>query len=331
MALATVKGVHVKGLQTVVPSAVEDNLRSDILSEQERESLVAHTGIRFRRIAPSDKAFSNYVEEASRRLLQKLNWASDSVDVFICVTQSPDQPLPSLSCAMHGRLGLSPSALCFDINSGCSGFVYGLYVAASTLSGLSRPKARAILCCGDLSSRFADPEDKAVKPVFSDAVSAIALEVGENQEEITGLFHLQSDGTGFDAIKVSPPDPFMRMQGIDVFNYSMKYVPANVKELCRWAGLSFDDLDMAVFHQANKLINESIRKKIGLAPEKVPYSLYEYGNTGSATIPLTLGMAYSSENAHSGKILISGFGVGFSVASAIIEFKPLVYGPPEEV
>lgn len=331
MALATVKGIRIKGLLTVVPAEVEDNLQSSLLTPAEREALVAHTGIRFRRIAPANKPVFFYYHTALSRLLEKLGWESGSVDALICVTQSEDHPLPSLSCSLHGSLGFSPSALCFDIRLGCSGFVYGVYSVASLLSGLNKPGARAVLCCGDLSSRFVDPLDKAVQPVFSDAVSVIALELDKNREATTGFFHLQSDGKGFDAIKVSPPDPYMRMQGIDVFNYSMKYVPGNVTELCRWSRLTFGELDMFVFHQANKLINESIRKKIGLVSEKIPYSLYEYGNTGSASIPLTLGMAYSSDNVHSGKVLICGFGVGFSVASAILEFSPLVYGPPEEV
>ena len=313
----------------MVPAAIEDNLQSTLLSESEREALVAHTGIRFRRIATGDKPVFYYFQEAASRLLEKLGWEPGSVDALICVTQSEDQPLPSLSCRLHGSLGLSPSALCFDIRSGCSGFVYGIYSVASLLSGLNKVGARAVLCCGDLSSRFVDPTDKAVQPVFSDAVSAIALDMDENRKEITGFFHLQTDGKGFDAIKITPPDPFMRMQGIDVFNYSMKYVPANVLELVSWSGLSLESIDLAVFHQANKLINESIRKKIGLSVEKVPYSLYEYGNTGSATIPLTLGLNYTPDRVFAGKVLISGFGVGFSIASAILDFRPDVFGAPE--
>jgi 3-oxoacyl-[acyl-carrier-protein] synthase-3 len=329
MAKATVKGIRIRGLQTMVPEGQEDNLYLPLLSQAERSALIDHTGIRFRRIAPRDHSVSFYFQAAVGRLLDKLGWERDSVDVLICVTQSPDQPLPSVSCGLHGSLGLAPAAICFDINSGCSGFVYGLYTLSSLLSGLAKNGARAVLCCGDLSSRFVDPFDKAVKPVFSDAVSAIALEVDENRNETTGFFHLQTDGKGFDAIKVTPPDLYMRMQGIDVFNFSMKYVPANVHELFSWSGFSFDSIDLAVFHQANKLINESIRKKIGLSAEKVPYSLYDYGNTGSATIPLTLGLNYNPDMALSGKVLISGFGVGFSIASAILDFRPDVFGAPE--
>jgi 3-oxoacyl-[acyl-carrier-protein] synthase-3 len=330
MALAQTKGASIEGIVTVVPSQTEDNSLLDLFTETERESLITHTGIRYRRIVPTGVRFVDYVQKATEILCEKLEWSSDSIDVFITVTQSPDQPLPGVSCDVHGKLGMSPHTLCFDINSGCSGFVYGLYTVYSLLQGLNKPGARAILICGDFSSRFTDPGDRSVKPVFSDAVSATGIRFDAHSDSVSGYFNLETVGKGFDAIKVTPPDAFMRMQGIDVFNYTLRYVPDNIQKLITYSGIKKEELQMVVFHQANRLINETIRKKAGFAEEKVPYTLYEYGNTGSATIPLTLGCAWNN-GFNSSRILISGFGVGFSVASALIPFSPKVFGLPVEL
>jgi 3-oxoacyl-[acyl-carrier-protein] synthase III len=334
MALAVTKGVQIAGIVSVIPSTIEDNAQLSIIPEAERDALIALTGIRFRRIAEPEIKIGNLFKTATEKLITQLEWESDSIDVFICVTQSPDKPLPSISCRLHGEMDWKPNTLCFDINSGCSGFVYGLYTAYSLLAGIGKKNARAVLCCGDISSRFTDPHDRAVRPVFSDAASAIGIEMGEDLNEITGYFNLETDGSGRDAIKAgnaTDEDPYMRMNGIDIFNYSLKHVPHNVKDVLAFAEKETDFPDLFVFHQANKLINESIRKKIGLVPEKVPYSLYEYGNTASATIPLTLGTAWTKENNQSGWILVSGFGVGFSMASGLIRFNPKFCLPPQEM
>lgn len=334
MALAVIKGAQIAGIVSVVPANTEDNSELSIIPQAERDALISLTGIRYRKIASAENKIGDLFKSAVQKLLGQLQWEPQSIDVFICVTQSPDKPLPSISCRLHGEMGWSNNTLCFDINSGCSGFVYGLFTVSTLLAGLGRKKARAVLCCGDISSRFTDPEDRAVRPVFSDAASAIGIEIGDNADEITGYFNLETDGTGRDAIKAgyaTDDDAYMRMNGIDIFNYSLKHVPHNVNEVLAFAGKDVDYPDMFVFHQANKLINESIRKKINIPSEKVPYSLYEFGNTASATIPLTLGTVWNGHHPHTGWILVSGFGVGFSMASGLIKFSPAFCSAPEEM
>lgn len=328
MALAKTEGPAIVGLVSVVPALTEDNAELELIPPGEREALIHLTGIRYRRIAPPGTVVGQLFRHAVDGLMERLAWSPESIHVFICVTQSPDRPLPSVACRLHGEMGWPKHILCFDINSGCSGFVYGLYTAYSLLAGMG-PGARAVLCCGDISSGFTDPADRAVRPVFSDAASAIAIEVQEGGG--VSYFNLETDGSGRDAITAGHPtgdDAYMRMNGIDIFNYSLRHVPHNVNELMAFAGKPVTEPDLFVFHQANKLINESIRKKLGLPPEKVPYSLYEYGNTASATIPLTLGTVWQGHRARSGWVLVSGFGVGFSMASALIRFAPDFCPPP---
>ncbi len=334
MALIKTRGAEIRGIVSVVPSNREDNAGLSVIPEQEREILIKHTGIRFRRIV-KDKStdVKDLFQIAIDQLLEKLDWEKNSVDVLICVTQTPQVSIPSVSCRLHGDMEFSKNTLCFDINSGCSGFVYGLHNVYAMLSGIESPNARAILCCGDVSSLLIEESDRTVRPVFSDAVSAIGIEMSDDKESISAYFNLETDGKGQDAIRTTPGEngsEFMRLNGIDIFNFSLKHVPSNIHKLMEFAGKDLQFPDTFVFHQANKLINESIRKKLALEEAKVPYSLYEYGNTASASIPLTLGTSWKKEDAKSGWILVSGFGVGFSMASALIRFNPSFCLPPVE-
>lgn len=333
MALFRSRGAGIKGIVSVVPARREDNATLSIIPEQERETLIKHTGIRFRRVADRSVDVKDLFQEAAGQLLEKLGWDKDTIDVLICVTQTPQVSIPSVSCRLHGDMDLPLGTLCFDINSGCSGFVYGLHNVYSMLGSIASENARAILCCGDVSSLLIEAGDRTVRPVFSDAVSAIGIELSGN-DAISAYFNLETDGKGQEAIRTTPGEDgneYMRLNGIDIFNFSMKHVPRNITDLLHFAGQTTEFPDLFVFHQANRLINESIRKKLALDETKVPYSLYDYGNTASASIPLTLGEAWKKEEAVSGWILVSGFGVGFSMASALIRFDPAYCFPPVEI
>lgn len=335
MALSKTKGAKIMGLISVVPKYTEDNLALQHINEKDREQLVFHTGIRFRRkINSGEIEVKDLFQTAITKLVDKLQWETSSIDILICVTQTPKISIPSISCQLHGDLGLLENTLCYDINSGCSGFIYGLHTVSTLLSSIEKKKARAILCCGDISSSLINPADPSVQPIFSDAVSAIGLEMNEDTENITGYFNLQTDGSGQKAIFMSNEkdgDNYMSLNGIDVFNYSVQLVPKNIKDLLNFANKTIGFPDLLVLHQANKIINDSIRRNLKIEVEKVPSTLYEYGNTASASIPLTLGKAWKSNSKKSGWVMVSGFGVGFSVASAIIEFDPTVCEEPIEL
>lgn len=140
MALAIIKNTHISGIVSVVPTTTEDNLLLEIVPETERQSLVEITGIRFRKVAAPDVTVATLCKDAVSRLLEKMAWDANTIDVLVCVTQSPDIPLPSISCRLHGELNMPIRTLCFDINSGCSGFVYGLYTVGSLLAGMGKKK-----------------------------------------------------------------------------------------------------------------------------------------------------------------------------------------------
>ncbi len=333
MAFSSIQNCTISGVCSVVPTRIEDNLTISDITDREKEALVKHTGIRYRRIADRNDSIQAYFSQAIRSLCAKLNWEKDEIGVLICVTQTPQVPIPSIACLLHEDLDLPKEVLCFDVNSGCSGFVYGLHLASNLLNSLNDTSKKAILCCGDLSSQLIAPNDPSTLPIFSDGAAAIGIErLEEWKNKITGHFNLETIGKGKDAIfseKGQDNTPVMRLNGIDVFNYSVKFVPTNIVNLVKSCGVSLDQLDAAVFHQANRLINESIRKKIKFPSEKLPYSLHEYGNTASASIPITWCSNFETIAKKSNWHLISGFGVGFSLASAVIPFDPKVCSPPE--
>jgi 3-oxoacyl-[acyl-carrier-protein] synthase-3 len=335
MAISKLLHATIAGITSVVPSNKEDILDSTLFSDDEKQALIKHTGIRYkRRVYHPSETVQAYFHQAIQHLLAKLNWKKEEIGLLICVTQTPQVPIPSIACLLHDQLNLEQDTLCYDINSGCSGFVYGLHTVFNLLNSLEDEEKKAILVCGDLSSQLIDVEDKATQPIFSDGVSAIGIERKVQHKSITtGIFNLETVGKGKDAIyteKIHGAQPVMRLNGIDVFNYSVKFVPSNILKVLKAANKKTEEIDAFVFHQANKVINNSIAKKLKLSGEKVPSSLYDYGNMASASIPITIGARSNELLKENGWMLVAGFGVGFSLASAVIRFDAKNCPFPEE-
>jgi len=326
MALSKLKGIKISGIASALPVNKEDNLNLSNLGLAQKEALIKHTGIRFRHVVKQkEQSVKVLFKTAMDKLLETLDWDKSSIDVLLIVTQTALSPIPSLACQLHGEMDFPPTALAYDINSGCSGFVYGLHTAGQLLASLDQEGKRAILCCGDISSSLTEENDMGVKPIFSDGVSAIGLENSQNSE---CFFNLETFGKGQKAISLEKSETgnWMRMDGIDVFNYAIKYVPNNIKTLLERYAKESRTPEMYVFHQANLLINKSIMKAVG-AEAVLPNSLYEYGNTASASIPLTFSLNWP--NKKRGWVLFSGFGVGFSVASALVKIDGIKIAQPE--
>jgi 3-oxoacyl-[acyl-carrier-protein] synthase III len=333
MALTKSHGIEIVGIETIIPHTIEDNLNLQLIAKEESESIVEHTGIRYRRVLKNKEiGIKTLFEKGITSLLTQLDWEKESIDVLICVTQTPQTAIPSVACQLHGDLKLGVDTLCYDINSGCSGFVYGLHTLSAILATFDKENVRALLCCGDISSQITDSSDRSVRPIFSDAASVVAVEKTKDTT-VSGFYNLQTDGSGQKAIYTEQKgsDVYMKLNGIDVFTYSMKWVPKNISGLLAFAKKDIDYPDLFVFHQANKLINTAIAHKIKVPEEKTPSSLYEYGNTASASIPLTIGTTWSPSKMKSGWIVLVGFGVGFSIASALIKFNPKYYNVPQEL
>ncbi|MBV8061203.1 MAG: ketoacyl-ACP synthase III [Alphaproteobacteria bacterium] len=344
MARSVLKGVRIAGLSVCVPKTVIDNLEVPPEEQQSRDRLVRNIGIRYRRICEEGIIFSDLAEAATNDVLAGVGWHKSTVDDYIFVTQSPEYIMPSRSIVCQHRVGLPKTTLAFDINLGCSGYPYGLYTVGRMLG--AHGLKRAVVVVGDQSaSRGA--KDSGREILFGDACSATALEFDETAPDI--FFEGFSDGSGYKAIYVpdgghrNPLTPYSLIptecadgvirKGIDVsldgpaiLNFSIEVAPAAVHSICEFSGVALDSVDRLIFHQANKMINDTIRRKLKRTPEQVPESLYDYGNTSSTSVPTTIVYRAREQFLTPGtKFILCGFGIGLSWATMLVETTPNTY------
>jgi len=339
--LATVTGVALRGMAAGIPTNCQTiSSCPSFRSTDDAERFSAAIGIRERRIVSGGQCASDLCAFAAEALMQQLGWESASVGILIMVTQSPDYPLPATGILLQHRLGLPTSTLAFDINLGCSAFPYGMAQIASTMRTLG--VQRGLLLIGDVSSRGCNPGDPSSFPLFGDAGSAIGLELDDSAPDMH--FDLNSDGSGGSAIcmktgglggrhPVGPNslelrptgddghprcDLNTRLNGADIFTFSISKAPASIRAVLDDTGLQPQDIDHLVLHQANKMINDIVARKGGFNASNTLTSLERYGNTGAASIPVTL-CVNSAAVRQPSRILACGFGVGLSWGSVIFQ------------
>lgn len=326
-----VTGAAVAGIVSCVPPRRIDNEEfierfGDTVAE-----ITKMTGVRSRFWVDEGVTTSDLCTRAASRLLDSLEWERDSVDAVIFVSQTPDFRLPATAGVIQANLGLRPSIIGLDINLGCSGYVYGLWLAMTLVgSGAAR---RALLVVGDTSSSLVDPSDRATAMLFGDAGTATAIEASGTGE---ADFVLGSDGRGAGNLIV-PSGAFrsaehrspnasdkLYMDGGEIFNFTLKAVPKLIARTIEFAGRTLDDYDGFLLHQANQFMVNHLAKKAKLLPEKVPMNIDRYGNTSSATIPLLMSDDFG-ERLRSGERLLAlfGFGVGYSWGGASLRVGPL--------
>ena len=350
MALFSLHNVCIRGMSASAPRYREDNEESPLIPPRQRDAFIQTTGIRYRRIAPMGVTASDLCYSAAIALLDHMGWHPGDIDILIFVTQTPDYVIPNSASVLQQRLGLSDRCIAFDVNLGCSGYVYGLSILGSLLQNI--PGGKGLLLVGDCSSSLISKKDKSTYPLFSDAGSATAI---ENKEGEPWHFNLQTDGAGHSDIIVpggGMRNPFsagsltdreyspgeirndlqMKLDGVNIFNFALREVAPNIESLLAKFDLARPKIDYYVLHQANKLILECVRKKMKEDIDKFPYSLYEFGNTSSASIPITI-IAQLREKISGRKsnMLLSGFGVGLSWGSVYLSLDDIVIPPLIEI
>ena len=340
------ENIAIRGISCAVP----DN-RVDNAAFVERFGVVGvvkfakMTGVVSRCVALPGQTASDLSFVAAGKLLAKIGWDRNGIDALMFVSQTPDYRLPATACVLQHRLGLGKNCIAFDMNLGCSGFVYGLFVAGS----LCRKDSimRVLLCGGDTSTKIVSNKDKSAAMLFGDGGFAVALEFDETASPWNWLF--RTDGSGFRNIIIPAgglrhpegnpevrefgegiwrADDDLLMNGTDVFNFTISEVPAAIKQLLAQAGGTPENTDLLVLHQANAFILKHIARMTKFPMDKVPISMDRYGNTSVTSIPLTLCDAFSEKNKNEiQRLVLAGFGVGLSWGIIGLDFNANVCLP----
>ena len=321
----------ITGWGMYAPSRVMTNDELSTMVDTNDEWIVTRTGIRERRIAADDETTNTLSVHAARDALAVAGLEPADLDLVIVATCSPDYPLPATACLVARDLGATRAAG-FDLQAACSGFVYGL----ATASGFIRSGMyRNVMVIGvEVLSRFLDWTDRSTCVLFGDGAGAVILSASDGPGGMTG-FDLFSDGTGFEGIIVPaggsacPATPqtsadrqhFIHMAGSDVYKYATRQLAESALAAVRNAGLTIDQIDQFVFHQANLRIIQHVAKQLDMPMEKTYLNLEKYGNTSAASVPMALVEAIAAGRIHPGdKLLMVAFGAGYTAAAAVVEW-----------
>jgi 3-oxoacyl-[acyl-carrier-protein] synthase III len=327
--IGSLLGVQIVGIGSSVPENRVHNNDLAVLG-YDAQWILQRSGIVERRHAPPAVATSDLAIEASKRCIECSGLDPGDIDLVLLGTYTPDMLLPATASTVQDKLGLRAPA--FDLQAACASFIFALITGAQYVAtGCSR----LVLVIGaDCTSRVLNPADKQTYPLFGDAAGAVLLAPGGKTQGLLA-FAVGSDGSGtdllnrpmggsrrpFSASAENNNDQYMRMEGRPIFKWSVKMLRDTTKEVLQHAGMKVDDLDLVIFHQANKRIIDSAVADLGVDPSKVVCNLQRYGNTSSASIPLALDETYREGRVHRGDhILLSGFGAGLVWGTVLLRW-----------
>lgn len=316
-------------------------------SEKKAKRMAAISGIDRRRVSGPGVTASDLCQQAAENLFSQFPLEKNLVDALIFVTQHPDHVCPATACILQHKIGLPQHCAAFDVNQGCAGYVYGLWLAFSLVeSGAAK---QVLLLAGDGLSRTADVDNRVIAPLFCDCGTATLVE--RSPEKTMSWFTLGTDGSGAELLmtpaggaRLPLPktaeeyQPYCRrlidqngvpwrlnwsyMDGGAVFDFTLNVVPAHIAETLARAGTRTEDLDFFVPHQANKQIMQALSEKAGFPPDKVVMDTFsKFGNATVASIPLALCDALGEAMpAQKLRLLLTGYGIGLAWASAVLDF-----------
>ena len=320
------KRIGITGLGVNVPDRVFTNKDLEQFVDTTDEWIVERTGIRERRFATEEQALTDIAEPAAIAALAEAGVDASSIDLIIVATVTPDMMFPTSSALLADSLGM-PDAAAYDLLAGCTGFMYALAQAYSMISsGLSK---RALVVGGDVLSKILDWTDRSTLVLFGDGAGAVVLEPVETGGFLG--FELGADGGGGDSLWLpgsgsrhfENADKLVKMNGREVFKFATRVMVSSASKVLDECGLTVDDVDVYVPHQANKRIIDHAAGKLGIPEEKIVVNVDRYGNTSSGSIPLALADAAADGRLHEGElVLMTGMGAGLTWGSALIEWTP---------
>lgn len=340
MGLLSFNNVGISGMAAAVPRHVISNYEHDLyFKKDDIKEIIEKIGVKERRFADENTCSSDLCFAAAEKLLSEMNINREEIDLLVFISQTPDYRMPATSILLQQRLGLPTSTIAFDVSLGCSAFLYGLTLVYSMITAGNIRKA--LVLDGETRSKVYSQKDRKTGFLFGDGGVAALIE-GDNKFR-KSFFSLNSDGSreslikipaggyrnmsSFETLKEKVVDEYGNirsdeqgyMNGADVFNFVLREVPKDFNRLIEYSGIDVSLIDHFIFHQANSYINGFIAKKLKLPEEKIPSTIEKYGNTSSVSIPITIVSELKNNlNGHK-RLLLSGFGVGLSWGTALLE------------
>ena len=341
MAVMKFNGVGITAMAGAVPNHIIDNLKyTEHFPPEMVKEVVEKVGIYERRFADENTCSSDLCFAAAQKLIIDNNINRDDIDLLVFISQTADYRMPATSITLQHRLGLKNTCIAFDVNLGCSAFLYGMSVVYSMMEAGNIRKA--LILDGETRSKVYGPRDRRSAFIFGDA--GVAALVERDSKFSDSYISLNSDGSRADLIMIkaggyrhmSTPETLkervvdeygnMRsdeqgyMKGGDVFNFVIREIPRDIKNTLVAANVTADQMDYIVFHQANNFINSYIAKKMKLDVTKIPHTIEKFGNTSSVSVPLTIVSELNGKLDGHKTLLLSAFGVGMTWASAVVSF-----------
>lgn len=304
------------------------------------EKILEKTGIHARHVSGKNETAGDLAEKAAARLFSEQSIPPGSIDFVLLATQSPDYALPTTACMLQTRLGIPTSAGALDFNLGCSAYVYGLSLAKGLIAGGTA--TRVLLLTAETYTKHIHPMDKSARTIFGDGAAATVISLADT--EGIGEFVLGTDGRGYDkliipsggmrlrpsletAVEITDDSGNTRsqnhlfMDGMEIFNFTIDTVPRTVTETLAKNGMAKEDVDLFVFHQANRYMLDFLRKKCKIDPAKFYMNFADCGNTVSASIPIALARAVQDGTLKPGMtVMLVGFGVGLSWGATVVKW-----------
>lgn len=342
MGLISFSNVGISGIAAALPKQIINNYEHDLyFSKKDIREIISKIGVEERRFADEKTCSSDLCFAAAEKLITEMNINRTEIDLLIFISQTPDYRMPATSVLLQERLKLSTSTITLDISLGCSAFLYGLTLAYSMItSGAVR---KVMLLDGETRSKVYSQKDRKTGFLFGDGGVAALIESGEKFG--SSWFSLNSDGSRASLIKI-PAGGYRKMSscetvkekivdeygnirsdeqgymnGADVFNFVIREVPKDFVKLLEYSNQDISSIDYFIFHQANSYINGFLSKKLKLPEEKIPSTIQKFGNTSSVSVPLTIVSELREKlNSHK-RLLLSGFGVGLTWGTALIDVE----------
>lgn len=322
------KSCSIKGMGYAIPQRRVTNEELSTFVDTNHEWIVSRTGIESRYVSEEENT-SDLGARAARMALERSKVDPSEVDLIVCATFTPDQTTPSTACLIQYKLGMNEQpVMAFDVNAACSGFLYALQVAQSMIAAGSAHTALVI--GAEVISKQLDWEDRNTCIIFGDGAGAMVLKQEDTTKRILHFARSKGDYEGIIHCDAPKPRPLfaplgntqdcVHMQGSATFRFAVKAMQESMEDVLRQAGVSIEDIDWIIPHQANMRIISNVCKRMNIDMKHVYINIHEYGNTSAASIPLALGEMSERGLLREGmKIVLSGFGAGFTWAGAYIE------------